>query len=192
MKNLILWAALLLAAPTTSQAAVIQFNLLGKGGSGLLSTNENTAVSATPVPGSGGEILGGIEFDDSSLILTVRTGWGSANGFTNLTGNANAGHLHGPTTDGGTASFTQNAGVKYGLDTLTGWNNSATAGGFNGTVAILPADVPALLAGQFYMNVHTAINGNGEIRGNLVVVPEPSTLLFGAVSLGLLTLRRRR
>lgn len=83
--------------------------------------------------------------------------------------------------------------VKYGLDSVAGWNSSASAGGFNGTVTILAADVPALLNGQFYMNVHTATNGGGEIRGNLVQVPEPTVSLMGAAAtLGLLTLRRRR
>ena len=42
------------------------------------------------------------------------------------------------------------------------------------------------------MNVHTSANGGGEIRGNLVAVPEPSAALFGAASIGLLALRRRR
>ena len=189
-KRALLLTLLSFAATSACPAAVVLFNLQGKAGVGLLSGNENVAVTGTP--GAGGELLGGIEFDDVSLVLTMRTGWGTTNGFANLSGNATAGHLHGPTSNGGSASFTQNAGVKYGLDSLAGWNNSASAGGFTGTVAILPADVTALLNGQFYMNVHTSANGGGEIRGNLVAVPEPSAALFGAASIGLLALRRRR
>ena len=165
-------------------AAIIQFDLKGTGGTGLLGGNENPGVAGG---GSGGEIGSGISFNDVTLVLTIATGWGSGNGFTNLTGNATGGHLHGPTVSGGTAAWTQSTGVKYVLDSLGGWNASASSGGFNGTVTILAGDVAALENGQFYMNVHTATNGGGEIRGYLTMVPEPSVLgllAFGAVALG--------
>ena len=43
-----------------------------------------------------------------------------------------------------------------------------------------------LLAGHYYFNVHTAANGGGEIRGNLVAVPEPGSFaLMGLVSVGM-------
>ena len=174
-----------------TQAALIPFDLKGTAGTGLLGGNE----APTPVVGggSGGEMSTGIVFNDVTLVLTIITGWGSANGFTNLTGAATAGHLHGPTASGGTAAFTQSAAPKYTIDSLAGWNPSASAGGFNGTVTILAADVVALENGQFYMNIHTATNGGGEIRGYLTVVPEPSSaalLMTGA--LGMLARRRRR
>ena len=186
MKKLIL-IGLLSAAGMEAKAATIQFDLKGTAGIGLLAGNENPAASG----GSGGEIGSGITFDDVTLVLTIDVGWGTANGFTNLTGNATAGHLHGPTTSGGTAAWTQNASVKYPLDSLAGWNSSASTGGFNGTVTILSADVAALENGQFYMNVHTAANSGGEVRGYLTVVPEPSAAcLVAAGALGML-LRRR-
>lgn len=170
-----------------ASAAVISFNLQGLGGIGLLPTNETSALAGNP--GSGGEIGVGITFDTATNILTVIVGWGSGNGFTNLTGNAVAGHLHGPTASSGSAAFSEVAGVKYPIDSLAGWNPSATNGGFNGTINILPADVTGLLQGQFYMNVHTSTNGGGEIRGNLVV-PEPASL--GLCSLALLVAAKRR
>ncbi|MDX2117731.1 MAG: CHRD domain-containing protein [Planctomycetota bacterium] len=178
------------AAASSAHAAVLQFDFAGKGGAGLISANENVAT-INGTPGTGGEIGAGITFDDVTRILTINVGWGSANGFTNLSGNAVAGHLHGPTAAGGTASFTQNASVRYGLDNLAGWNNSAVSGGFIGSITINAADVAALLNGQFYMNVHTAANGSGEIRGNLVLVPAPgAAAAFGV--LGLVGTRRRR
>ena len=189
MKKLLcvgLFSALVIQA----NAALIPFDLKGTAGTGLLIGNENPAVLSG---GSGGKMGAGIVFNDVTLVLSIFTGWGTTNGFTNLTGNATAGHLHGPTVSGGAAAFTQSAGVKYGLDSLAGWNASASAGGFNGTVTILAADVAALENGQFYMNVHTAANGGGEIRGYLTVVPEPSTaalLVIGA--LGMAARRRRR
>lgn len=189
------FAAFALAA--SADATIIEFNFLGKAGTGLLSGNENTAVLGTP--GSGGELpggpFGGIFYDDASNLITFNVGWGSGQGFLDLTGTVTGGHLHGPTAGGGVASFTQNAPVKYPLDSLLGWNPSRTNGGFTGSTTILEADEAALLNGQFYFNVHTAatgggVNPSGEIRGNLVV-PEPSSiglLAFGALAL----LRRRR
>jgi hypothetical protein len=182
-------ALALVSTAGIAQATIFQFDLLGKGGAGLLSTNENGVINGAP--GSGGEIGAGIFFDDSTNVLTVNVGWGSANGFTNLSGNATVGHIHGPTASGGVASFTQNAGVRYGLDNAPGWNNSASAGGFIGTRTILAGDVAALFAGRFYINVHTSANTPGEIRGNLVLVPTPSAAaVLGLV--GLAGLRRRR
>jgi len=182
--------ALLLATASQAMADIIPFDFIGKAGSGLLSGNQNTVISGTP--GSGGELVGGITFNTATNVLTMNVGWGSGNGFANLTGTATAGHLHGPTTSAAPGAFTQYANVKYPIDSLVGWNPSATAGGFNGTIAILPADVAALMAGQFYMNVHTTANGGGEIRGNLVAVPEPASLALGAFPAVAFLLRRRR
>jgi len=152
-----------------------------KAGFGLLPGNENHTINGTL--GSGGELGAGISFDDLSNVLTLNVGWGSGNGFSDLIGNVTVAHIHGPTIASGVGSFTQNAGVKYNLDGATvGFNNSATNGGWtNTTVNILPADVAALLAGRFYLNVHTSANGPGEIRGSLVAVPEPSSVALVAL-----------
>jgi hypothetical protein len=180
-----------MAMASAANAAIIQFDIFGKAGPGLLPGNENHVVSTALA--SGGEVLGGISFDDATNLLTVNFGFGSANGFGDLTGNASAAHIHGPTASGGSASYTQNAGVKYGLNTLPGWNPSATSGGMTGvTVAIIPGDVAALLDGRFYINVHTGANGAGEIRGNLVPIPEPAGAVLGMAAGSVLLLRRRR
>src|ERR1051325_2406745 len=107
-------AAVPLVFAFQASAATIAFDLLGKAGPGLLGGNENGTLNGTP--GSGGELGSGILFDDATLQLTINVGWGSANGFTDLTGNTIAGHLHGPTASGGAAAFTQNANVKYPLN----------------------------------------------------------------------------
>ena len=52
-----------------------------------------------------------------------------------------------------------------------------------------------LLAGLWYINIHTSVFPSGEIRGQILRVPEPGTLvLFGIGSLGLVgfAVRRRR
>lgn len=192
MKTLLLVSSFALAS--AASAALIPFDLMGKAGPGLLSGNENGTINGTP--GTGGEIGAGIFFDDVAKTLTVNVGWGSANGFTNLTANATAAHVHGPTAASGTASFTQNAGVLIGLDGgVFTFNNSLSGGFITGTSAALSAvNEAALFNGRLYINVHTSINGGGEIRGNLIPVPEPSTYaaIAGALAIGVAVVARRR
>lgn len=187
MRKMMIALTGLAIAAASGQAQIVQFDLIGKAGPGLLSGNENHAINGTP--GTGGEVGQGIFYDIGTRLLTINIGWGSGQGFTNLTGNATVGHIHGPTNSGGAASFTQNAGVRYGLDNLPGWNNSATNGGFIGSVTINQNDVQALFDGRFYINIHTSANGPGEIRGNLIPTPGALGLLGVA---GLAAARRRR
>jgi CHRD domain len=189
--KILLWLTVLAISTGLSQAALIQFDLLGKGGAGLLSTNENGAIASTP--GSGGEIGAGIIYDDVTKMLTINVGWGVGNGFTSLSGNATAGHIHGPTPSPPPASFTENMGVLIGLDAAPMvWNPAAANGSTTGSVAIPPANEAALLAGSLYINFHTTANSAGEIRGNLIrVIPEPAIGMLGLFGAALLGLRRR-
>jgi hypothetical protein len=57
----------------------------------------------------------------------------------------------------------------------------------------LTAQLPNILGGLAYINFHTSQFGGGEIRGQIGVVPEPTTFaLLGSAALPLLALRRRR
>jgi glucose/arabinose dehydrogenase len=159
---LALWAAGVLSA----QAHMISFDLLGKAGAGLLSGNQNQPINGTP--GSGGEVGSGIVFNDQTGVLTINVAWGSGNGFTNLSGNGIAAHIHGPTASSGTAAFNEDAPVMINLDDTAGWNPSATNGGITRSVTLDSTQISHLFAGRLYINVHTAANGAGEIRGNLV------------------------
>lgn len=185
MLKTLCFSFLLLAAATHASGAIVLFDLQGKAGAGLIGGNENGTVNGTP--GVGGEVGAGISFDDVSKMLTINVGWGLGDGFsTNLTGNASAMHIHGP------GNFTTNAGVTLGLDGLGGFSNLANGGGFNGTVALNATQEGNLLAGLLYINVHTATNSGGEIRGNLVAVPEPSRAVLGMMGIGFLAFRRSR
>jgi hypothetical protein len=179
-----LLAFCLLALPQKADAQIINFDLAGKAGSGLLPGNENPAANST---GSGD--ANSILFDTATNELTLDVVWGSANGFSDLTGNATAMHIHGP------ADINNNGGVinNGGLNGLPGFDGSASSGGFTGTVTLSAASAQDLLDGNLYLNVHTADNGGGELRANMFsAVPEPSSLailgLVGAVA----AFRRRR
>ncbi len=172
-----------------AEGAIVAFDLQGKSGFGLLPGNENGTIGG--IPGTGGERGAGISFNDVSLVLSIDIGWGSGNSFTDLSSNVTGGHIHGPTASSGTAAFTQDASILVGLDSLAGWNSSRTAGGFTGTVTLNSTQAAQLLAGRFYINVHTSTNSGGEIRGNLVAVPEPSSAMLCLAASGLLVTRRR-
>ncbi len=185
MKHYILPLAFSLVA-TISQAATIQFDLKGTAGTGLLTGNEPAVLSG----GSGGEVGAGITFDDVTLQLSVNVGWGSSQGFTDLSSPSNNSHIHGPTAAINGSGFTQTAGVVFNLARSS---NAVTGGTFTTSpITLTAAQAVDLLNGKYYINVHTQNNGGGEIRGFLVAVPEPSTPLLGMLALGSAALRRRR
>ena len=169
VRNFTLSVAASLVCTLSAHAHQIAFDLAGKAGAGLLAGNENGTINGTP--GSGGEVDTGIVFNSQTRVLTINVGWGSGKTFTNLSGDARAGHIHGPTASGGTASFNENAGIMIGLDDKPGWNPSATNGGFSGSVTLTAEQAQHLFAGRLYINIHTPTNGSGEIRGNLVQTP---------------------
>lgn len=162
----------LVSAVAVSQAAIIQFDLSPPGtdgGMGLNPANEVPPVINST--GSGNEVSGGIWFDTVDEKLTLALGYGSAAGFTDLTGPAISMHIHGPAGAG------TNASVLINLAPFHFPAPDPSKGGvILGTVEFPAAEVPRLLAGHFYVNIHTAANAGGEIRGQLIplinVAPE--------------------
>lgn len=79
--------------------------------------------------------------------------------YSGLSGAATAAHIHGP------ASKTETAGVILGLTATEG--ATAGSGTLAGTGTLTDAQIADLKAGRYYVNVHTAQNPPGEIRGQL-------------------------
>ena len=75
--------------------------------------------------------------------------------YSGLSGPATAGHIHGPAAPG------VNAGV---LVPFTG----ALVSPIKGSATLTDAQISDLQAGRTYVNLHTADNKGGEIRGQLV------------------------
>jgi len=71
-----------------------------------------------------------------------------------LSGAATAAHIHGPAGPGA------NAGVVVPLP-------NAASSPMTGEVKLTPEQFNQLASGQYYVNVHTAANPGGEIRGQL-------------------------
>ncbi len=182
MKKLLCSTLLIAAAATSAHAAIIDIDIVGTAGPGLLPGNEPGSV----VGGTGGEIGAGITFNDETLQLTINVGWGSSQGFTNLSSTATLSHIHGATASNNGNGFTQTAGVLFNL---TRSSNEVTGGTIMQTITYTPAQAVDLFNGKHYINIHTSNNGGGELRGFLV--PEPSTAVLGLVGvLGLLSRRR--
>ncbi|HEX8734851.1 MAG TPA: CHRD domain-containing protein [Pyrinomonadaceae bacterium] len=77
--------------------------------------------------------------------------------FNNLSSNQTASHIH-------TGAIGVSGPVTINFGAVGG-----TSGTITGTAPITPAQIALLRAHQFYINVHSANNGGGEIRGQLGV-----------------------
>lgn len=88
--------------------------------------------------------------------------------YSQLSGNATAGHIH------GSANALNNAGV---MVPFTGPFGSA--GVITGTATLTPEQLTALRSGMTYVNLHTAAHGGGEVRGQIVPL-QLRTALTGA------------
>jgi hypothetical protein len=107
-----------------------------------------TAASETPPTASKGAGTLTATYDTATKMLT----WKGS--YTGLTGDATAAHFHGP-ADPGVA-----AGVEVPIKPF--------ASPFEGSATLTDAQATDLAAGKLYVNVHTAANPKGEIRGQVV------------------------
>jgi hypothetical protein len=75
--------------------------------------------------------------------------------YSGLSGPATAAHFHGPADSG------KNAGVAVAIP------NAATSP-VKGEATLTDAQAADLMAGKYYINIHTAANPGGEIRGQVM------------------------
>lgn len=170
----------------STQAALIRFQLSPPGTDAAVGLSPSNQVPpALTSTGAGGEVAGGIVFDTDTSTLHLAVGYGSAAGFSNLTGPATGMHIHGPAGAGTNAGVLVDLGP-YSFPAV----NPADGGVIVGNIAWPTNQTAALLAGDTYLNVHTAAYPDGEIRGQLipvneapvVVCPAPETLECGTPS----------
>ena len=121
----------------------------------------------------------------------------SGGSYSGLTANSSAAHIHGPAVPGVNASVLYDLGG-VGIVTL-----GSTSGTISGVVNIvngiggftLAQQLTQLNSGLWYINIHNASFPGGEIRGQITVVPEPTSavlLVLGGVCAGWFAKRKRR
>src|SRR6201991_580694 len=103
--------------------------------------------SETPPNTSAGKGTADIDYDAATKKLTWKVT------YSGLSGPATAAHFHGP------ADPDKNAGVAVAIPN--------TASGSEGSGTLTDAQAGDLVAGKYYVNVHTEANKGGEIRGQV-------------------------
>jgi hypothetical protein len=107
-----------------------------------------TPAQEVPAKDSKGKGQAEAQLDTTTKTLTWKVTWEG------LTGPATMAHFHGPAAAGA------NAGVEVPL------GNTPTSPD-TGTAQLTDAQVKDFLDGKIYVNVHTAANPGGEIRGQM-------------------------
>ena len=121
--------------------------------------SSSVAISAklagsSEVPANASAGTGALEasFDKQTLLLT----WSVS--YSGLSGPVKAGHFHGPAVAG------QNAGVALGF-------SGSMDSPIKGSATLTAAQAADLLAGKWYVNLHTAASPAGEVRGQATPAP---------------------
>jgi hypothetical protein len=106
------------------------------------------AKSEVPPNSSAGTGTADVDFDAATKKLTWKLT------YLGMTGPVSAAHFHGPAEAG------KNAGVAVAIP------NAGTSPA-EGSATLTDAQAADLTAGKYYINVHTAANPGGEIRGQV-------------------------
>ena len=104
--------------------------------------------SEVPPNASAGTGTADIDYDAATKKLSWKLS------YSGLSGPATAAHFHGPAEPG------KNAGVAVAIP-------NATSSPTEGSATLTDAQAADLMAGKYYVNVHTAANPGGEIRGQV-------------------------
>jgi hypothetical protein len=157
-------ALIFLATATTATAAIITFDVI-LNGSQAVSANASTATGSATVT-----------VDDVADTVSVTMS------FSGLTGGpASAAHIH--------CCVATDANGPIVIP-FTGFP-TATSGTYNNLFTGISVPIIAgIEAGQAYINIHNGVFPGGEIRGDILPAPEPTSL--GLMGLGILAIAVRR
>jgi hypothetical protein len=106
-------------------------------------------AAEVPAVTTAGKGTADIDYDPASKKLSWKVT------YTGLSGPATAAHFHGP------AGATDKAGVAVAIP------NAGTSP-VEGSATLTDAQAADLTAGKYYVNIHTAANPGGEIRGQVM------------------------
>ncbi len=134
-------------------------------------------LQTVPPSGSTGTGTGIVSYDDATNLLSWDVSWSG------LTGPVTVMHFHGPAPPGA------NAGVQVNIGAISGTTSPSI-----GSATITNAQAADLINELYYINIHTAQFPGGEIRGQVLLVPEPAGVALASlgISAGAFFLRRRR
>lgn len=184
--------------------AMAMLGVVGAANATLVSYAANlNGPSESPPNASPGSGLAQVDIDTAAHTLHVNVT------FSGLLGTVTASHIHAATTVAGTGT----AGVATMTPTFVGFPSGVTSGSYDhtfdttlassfngsyvtangGTAAGAETSLAAALAGgKAYLNIHTNVFPGGEIRGFLLPIPEPATVLFAMLGGAGLLIRRPR
>jgi hypothetical protein len=148
---------------TFDRRSMLGYCIAGTAGAALLASSKPSSAAAetfkatlngaTEVPPNESKGAGTLTatYDPATKALS----WNGS--YSGLTGDVTAAHFHGPAEPG------KNAGVAVWIST----KGSPFPSPFSGSATLTEAQASDLEAGRWYVNIHTAANPGGELRGQL-------------------------